>query len=187
MNRASGMWWQRHVRIEIKCDYLQVYIYIYIYIRVYQLYGPLRPIESIALLTSTPSITNWEMLISTTYNKHVSVYLRRIDTLFFNFPLYLQSVPIHSTNVVKACRRVLTSTLIYIIGSESSCDLGNVTCKLNHKNDVYNYNNYVLNLVGRSIGKCLLNHNSDQRGMKWREGGENCIMRSFVICTLRQV
>jgi hypothetical protein len=28
---------------------------------------------------------------------------------FFYFPLYLQSVPIHSANVVKACRRVLTS------------------------------------------------------------------------------
>jgi hypothetical protein len=23
--------------------------------------------------------------------------------------------------------------------------------------------------------------------MEWREGGENCIMRSFMICTLRQV
>jgi hypothetical protein len=29
--------------------------------------------------------------------------------IFFNFPLYLQSVPIHSGNVVKACRRVLSS------------------------------------------------------------------------------
>jgi hypothetical protein len=54
--------------------------------------------------------------------------------LFFNFPLYLQSVPIHSANVVKsytkACRRVLTSTLLYLIGSGSSCDLGSVTYKL---------------------------------------------------------
>jgi hypothetical protein len=27
----------------------------------------------------------------------------------------------------------------------------------------------------------------DRRRMRWRENGENCIMRSFVICTLRQV
>jgi hypothetical protein len=48
--------------------------------------------------------------------------------LFFNFPLYLQSVPIHSANDIKpctkACRRMLNSTLLYLIGSESSCDLG---------------------------------------------------------------
>jgi hypothetical protein len=53
---------------------------------------------------------------------------------FFNFPLYLQSVPVHSANVVKscpkACRRVLTSTLLYLIRSESSCDLGNVSSKI---------------------------------------------------------
>jgi hypothetical protein len=52
---------------------------------------------------------------------------------FFNFPLYLQSVPVHSANVVKsctkACRRVLTSTPLYLIGSESSCDLGSETYK----------------------------------------------------------
>jgi hypothetical protein len=57
---------------------------------------------------------------------------------FFNFPLYLQSVPIHSANVVKsctkACKRVLTGTLLYLIGSESSCDLGRVIYKLNQKN-----------------------------------------------------
>jgi hypothetical protein len=27
----------------------------------------------------------------------------------------------------------------------------------------------------------------DRRGMRWRENGENCITRSFVICTLHQV
>jgi GTP1/Obg family GTP-binding protein len=46
----------------------------------------------------------------------------------FNFPFYSQFVPVHSANVVmsciKACRRVLTSTLLYFIDSESSCDLG---------------------------------------------------------------
>jgi hypothetical protein len=26
-----------------------------------------------------------------------------------------------------------------------------------------------------------------RRGMRWRENGESCIMRSFMICTLRQV
>jgi hypothetical protein len=60
------------------------------------------------------------------------------DRFFFNFPLYLQSVPVHSANVVKscteACRRVLTGTLLYLIGSESSCDLGSETYKLNLKN-----------------------------------------------------
>jgi hypothetical protein len=74
---------------------------------------------------------------------------------FCRIPLYLQSVPVHSANVVKsctkACRRVLTGTLIYLIGSESSCDLGNVTYKLSLKNYIYNYNIYLLNLVGRSI------------------------------------
>jgi hypothetical protein len=69
----------------------------------------------------------------------------------------LQSVPIHSANVVKlyakTCRRVLTSTLLYLIGSESSCDVGSVTCKLNLKNYIYNYSIYILNLVGRSVGK----------------------------------
>jgi hypothetical protein len=54
-----------------------------------------------------------------------------LRTFFFNFPLYLQFVPLHSANVVKsctkACRRVLTSILLYLIGSEPSCDLGNET------------------------------------------------------------
>jgi hypothetical protein len=53
-------------------------------------------------------------------------------------PLYLQSVQVHSANVVKsrtkACTRVLTSTLLYLIGSESSCDLGSDTYKPNLKN-----------------------------------------------------
>jgi hypothetical protein len=61
-----------------------------------------------------------------------------LELFFFNFPLYLQSVPIHSANVVKsctkACRKVFTSTLIYLIGSESCCDLESETYKLNLKN-----------------------------------------------------
>jgi hypothetical protein len=80
---------------------------------------------------------------------------------FSRIPLYSQSALIHSTKFVrsytKACRRVLTSTLLYLIGPESSCDLGNVTYKLNLKNDIYIYNIYILNLVGKSIYKCLRN------------------------------
>jgi hypothetical protein len=79
-----------------------------------------------------------------------------VTVFFFNFPLYLQSVPIYSANVVKsytkACRRVLTSTLLYLIGLESSCDLGSVTYKLNLKNYIY-----ILNLVDRSTGKFFHN------------------------------
>jgi hypothetical protein len=63
--------------------------------------------------------------------------------ILFNFPLYLKFVPIHSANIVKsftkACRRVLISTLLYLIESESSCDLGIVTYKLNLENCIYNY------------------------------------------------
>jgi hypothetical protein len=92
---------------------------------------------------------------------HISFPLLRKANFFFNFPLYLQSVPVHSVNVLrsytKACRRVLTSTLLYLIGSESSCDLGSESYKLNLKNYIYNYNNYVLNLIGRSIGKFFRN------------------------------
>jgi hypothetical protein len=73
----------------------------------------------------------------------------------------LQSVQIHSANVVKlytkACRRVLTSTFLYLIRSESSCDLESETYELNLKNYIYNYKNYILNLVGRSIGKFFRN------------------------------
>jgi hypothetical protein len=83
-------------------------------------------------------------------------------TLFFlfNFPLYLQSVPVHSANLVRsytnARRRVLTSTLQYLIGSESSDDLGRETYTY-LTNQIYNYSNYILNLVGRSNGKFFLN------------------------------
>jgi hypothetical membrane protein len=52
---------------------------------------------------------------------------------------------------------VLTTTLLYLIGSESSSDLGSVTYKLNLKNYIYNYSIYILNLVGKSIGKFFHN------------------------------
>jgi hypothetical protein len=71
-------------------------------------------------------------------------------------PLYLQSLLIHSENAVRsytrACRRVITSTLLYLIGSESSCDLGNVTYKLNFVNFIYNYNFYMRGIeFGRQV------------------------------------
>jgi hypothetical protein len=51
-------------------------------------------------------------------------------SIFYRIPLYFQSVIIHSANVVrsytKTFRRVLNNTLLYLIGSESSCDLRNV-------------------------------------------------------------
>jgi hypothetical protein len=41
--------------------------------------------------------------------------------IFFVFPFYLQSVPVHSANFVQtytvACRRVLSSAPLYLIGS----------------------------------------------------------------------
>jgi hypothetical protein len=80
---------------------------------------------------------------------------------FFNFTLYLQSVPIRSEHVAKsctkACGRVLTSTLLYLMGSEFSCYLESVTYKLNLKNYIYNY---ILNQVGRSISKFFRNHDN---------------------------
>jgi hypothetical protein len=94
-------------------------------------------------------------------SNEMGISLPSINTFFFNFPLYLQTVPIHSPSVLKSytktCRRVLTSTLLYLIGSESSCDLGSETLKLNLKNYIYNYNIYIVNLVGRSIGKFFRN------------------------------
>jgi hypothetical protein len=38
----------------------------------------------------------------------------------------------------------------------------------------------------RTLRKCTYSR-PHQRGMEWREGGESCITRSFIICTLRQV
>jgi hypothetical protein len=72
-------------------------------------------------------------------------------TFFFNFPLYFQSVPVHSANAVRpyteAGRRVLTSTLLYFIGSESSCDLGSV-CWSRHQMALFRtctYKSFVIN------------------------------------------
>jgi hypothetical protein len=84
-----------------------------------------------------------------------------MGSFFLNFPLYLQSVPVHSVNVVnlctKVCRRVLTSTLLMLNRLESSCDLGSEIYKLNLTNHIYNYRIYILNPVGRSIGKFFRN------------------------------
>jgi hypothetical protein len=78
-----------------------------------------------------------------------------------------------------ACSRVLTSTLLYLIGSEFSNDLGSVTYKLNLKNYIYNYNNYILNLVGRSIGKFFRN--------RIVSGGSCRFKISLFGCTLRRL
>jgi hypothetical protein len=48
---------------------------------------------------------------------------------------------------------MLTSTHLYLVGSEPSCDLGSVTYNLNLKNYIHNHSIYILNLVDRSIGK----------------------------------
>jgi hypothetical protein len=77
--------------------------------------------------------TNREALHYAVLFIQLSPHLSRYIYIFVvvNFPLYLQSVPIHSANVVKsytkACRRVRTSSLLYLTGPESSCDLG--ACK----------------------------------------------------------
>jgi hypothetical protein len=79
---------------------------------------------------------------------------------FFGFPniVIAGSFETSVKSCKEACRRVLTSTLLYSIRSESSCDIESETYKLNLKNYIYNYNNYVLNLVGRSIGKFFHHH-----------------------------
>jgi hypothetical protein len=88
----------------------------------------------------------------------------------------------HSANVVKSCKRVLTSTLLYLTGSEPSCDLGSETYKLNLKNYVYiyNYNNYVLNLVGRSIGKFLRNRLLSDDYCRFQISSFGCTLRRLL-------
>jgi hypothetical protein len=111
-------------------------------------------------------------------------YAQSCPNIFFNFPLYLQSVPIHSANAVKsytkACRRVLTSTLLYLIGSESSCDLGSVTYKINLKNYIYNYSIYILNLVGRSTGKFFRNRLVSGGSWRFKISSFGCTPRRFL-------
>jgi hypothetical protein len=100
---------------------------------------------------------------------------------FCRISLYLQSVLIHSANAVrsytKTCRRVLTSTLRYLIGSESSCDLWNVT---NLKNHIYNYNIYILNLVGRSFGKYLPNRIVSGGSLRFKISSFGCTLRRLL-------
>jgi hypothetical protein len=111
-----------------------------------------------------------------------SAQLHRVNNnIFFYFPIYLQSVPVHSANVVKsctkACRRVLTSTLLYLVGSESSCDLGSETYKPNLKNYIYNY---ILNLVGRSIGRFFRNHLVSGGSCRFKISSFGCTLRHLV-------
>jgi hypothetical protein len=108
-----------------------------------------------------------------------------VFTFFFNFPLYLQPVSIHSANVVKsctkACRIVLTSTLLYLIRSELSCDIGSETYKLNLKNYIHDYNISILNLVGRSIVKFFRNRLLSGGSCNFK------ITSSSFECTLRRL
>jgi hypothetical protein len=80
--------------------------------------------------------TQWDH-VTTLKLSSKSIHDMELKLFFCIIPLYLQSVLIHSVNVVrsytKACRRVLTSTLLYLTGSEPSCDLGNETYRLNLK------------------------------------------------------
>jgi hypothetical protein len=90
----------------------------------------------------------------------------------------------HSANVVKlytkACRRVLTSTLLYLIGSGSSCDLGSVIYKLNLKNYIYNYNIYILNLVRRAIGKFFRNRLVSGGSCRFKISSFGCTLRRLL-------
>jgi hypothetical protein len=117
--------------------------------------GKGRPVRKADNLTAISVDCLEKVRVSTSHYKPP----RSVTEIIFNFPLYLISVSMHSANAVKsctkACRRVLTSTVLHLIGSEYSCDLGSVTYKLNLKNNIYNYSIYILNLVGRSIGKFL--------------------------------
>jgi hypothetical protein len=112
--------------------------------------GPGQPLRSFSW-TVTSKYPSCRQLFSSEVRNKAGVPVQ----FFFNFPLYLQSVPIHSAHVVKSCkearRRVLTSTLLYLIESESSCDLGSETYKT-----IFTVNSiYILNLVGRSFAIAL--------------------------------
>jgi hypothetical protein len=77
----------------------------------------------------------------------------------------------------KACRNVLTSTLLYLLGSEPYCDLGNVSYKLNLKNNIFND---ILNLVGRSIGKCLCNRIVSYGSLRFKISSFGCMLRRLL-------
>jgi hypothetical protein len=79
-----------------------------------------------------------------------------------------------------ACRRVLTSASLYLIRSESSCDLGSETYELNLKNYVYDYNNYKLNLVGRYIGKFFRNRLVSGGSRRFRVSSFGCTLKRLL-------
>jgi hypothetical protein len=104
------------------------------------------------------------------------------ELFFLNFPRCLHCVPVHSANVVKSCTKAcrIVLTLLYLICSESSCDLGSETYKLNLKNYIYNYNNYILNLVGRSIGKFFCNHLVSGGSYRFKISSFGCTLRRLL-------
>jgi hypothetical protein len=61
------------------------------------------------------------------HNNNIRARSISVRWFFLNSPLYLRSVPVNTANAVTSCRRELTGTLLYSIGSESSCDLGSGT------------------------------------------------------------
>jgi hypothetical protein len=62
--------------------------------------------------------------------QHLTTLEASYGDSFTFFLLYLRPVAVHSANVVTSCRSVLTSTLLYLTGSETSCDLGSETYRL---------------------------------------------------------
>jgi hypothetical protein len=106
------------------------------------------------------------------------------ETLFFLFPtLFAICTSTFSKclkSCTKACRRVLTSTLLYLKGSESSCDLHSETYKLNLKNYIYDYNNYILNLVCRSIGKFSRNRLVSGSSCRFKISSFGCTLRRLL-------
>jgi hypothetical protein len=79
------------------------------------------------------------------------------------------------------CRRVLTNTLLYLIGSKPLVAFGNETYKPNLKNYNYKYNNYTRNLVGRSLGRCLSTRLLSGSSMRFTIRSFGCALRRALI------
>jgi hypothetical protein len=61
-----------------------------------------------------------------------------------------------------------------------SCDLGSKTYKLNLQNYIYNYNNYILNLVGRSIGNFFRNRLVSGGSCRFKISSFGCTLRRLL-------
>jgi hypothetical protein len=98
----------------------------------------------------------------------------------FSFPTLFAICTNTFSKCCKACRRVFTSTLLYLIGSQSSCDLGSETYKLNLEKYIYNYSIYILNLVGRSIGKFFRNRLASGGSCRFKISSFGCTLRRLL-------